>query len=180
MAQLAIGGLVLGKNPFIKSIQYGSISLSTAQTSNTATINSVNTANSVVVFTGCTSKPVLDDIRSYNVKMVLTDSTTVTGTRTATDSDANISAFMVLEFQGGVAKSIQLDSRTGDGVITISSINENKTMLFSQGSTSTSTDMDGILGYSYVLTNDTDITISFTDVDKPNLHTAFVAAVEFF
>lgn len=84
----------------VKSVQYGSITIGTGSTSNTATITAVRTDKALLVYLGGTvsgSGTGNTDIALSRV--TLTNSTTVTATRG--ESDANLSTvttFVVIEF----------------------------------------------------------------------------------
>ena len=87
----------------IKSIQDGTVSLSAAQTSNTATISSVTTTNSSPNFNGSTTASVGTVAGSFPA-VVLTNATTITGS-IATASVANTIYFSNTEFNSGVLNS---------------------------------------------------------------------------
>lgn len=79
----------------IKSIQYGTVTLA-AVASATATITSVNVAKAVLIYLGnsCGTSTVLYDAFTW---ITLTNSTTVTGTRSGT-GNTNVVSFVVVEF----------------------------------------------------------------------------------
>lgn len=79
----------------VKSVQTGTILMS-GVTSNTATISSVNTAKSVVLYGGC--KDSLNTGTNLGLPgLELTNSTTVTATR-STASSVGTAYYTVLEF----------------------------------------------------------------------------------
>lgn len=82
----------------IKSIQRGTITISSAVTSNTATITAVTMAKSIVVSGGFT----VDDTyaagpEEYMVRLVLTNTTTVTASKGVSGTGITI-AYQVIEF----------------------------------------------------------------------------------
>jgi hypothetical protein len=135
MPQLSIGNLVLGNKPAIKSFQYGYINMN-GVSSNTATINAVDTNNAFVVW--IFSDGNADDARGSAGKVVLTNSTTVTASRTTSETQLNV-WYNVIEYYPGIIKSKQIVSRNDSGTINISTINKNKTFWYTQGCTTTNT-----------------------------------------
>ena len=81
----------------IKSIQYGSITLSNAA-SNTATISSVDTAKAVLLFLGQRTAGAAN-MQTTTAHLALTNSTTITATRESTAAETTIINFCVMEFQ---------------------------------------------------------------------------------
>ena len=87
-----------------KSIQTGTIAI---ETSTTATITAVDTAYSAVVFQGCSIDEASVTLQYYaTARFVLTNSTTVTGTR-ASSAQAVICAYTVVEFWPAMVKTRQ-------------------------------------------------------------------------
>lgn len=81
----------------LKSCQYGTVSLSTTQKSNTATITSVNTSIAMLIYLGNTTSNTCGVSPTYDFAMVsLTNFTTVTAT-VATQSYAHVVGFVVAE-----------------------------------------------------------------------------------
>ena len=76
----------------VKSVQAGTITIISAS-SNTATISSVNTSKSVVLYGGTSMSGSAD----YLVRVELTNATTVTATRGTTLNNSTV-AYTVLEF----------------------------------------------------------------------------------
>ncbi|MBI3936911.1 MAG: hypothetical protein HY323_08035 [Betaproteobacteria bacterium] len=79
----------------IKSVQQGTIALAALVSSNTATITAVDTAKAFVLWQGVVSA--LDDISDTNVRLNLTNATTVTATRLSNAIAVTI-AFTVVEY----------------------------------------------------------------------------------
>ena len=137
MAQLSIGGLVLGQKLLIKSIQYGSISIASGSTSNTGAINEVDLDNSIIMFLGNTSAA--SALRGSMARVELTNSTTVTVIGgTSEPFGGRTARFCVLEFHPGLLKSnqsgyITIATSQTTNTDTISSVDTTKAVLFYLG-----------------------------------------------
>ncbi len=86
----------------IKSIQRGTISLSTSQLSNTASISSVTTSKSELRNLGVSCAPTWENVQSGahgagNVRITLTSGTTITATRDVHGSTAATVSYEVIE-----------------------------------------------------------------------------------
>ena len=163
-----IGGLVP-----IKSIQHGEIALAAGVTSNTDTITTVTTANSIVVMTGVGGYSGTCNSDDVMFKVVLTNATTVTATRHA-DAGAISAGYMVIEFNEGFVNLIQPNSG-GTGTVTIVSVDTTKSIIFPQGVINTSAANDSWqIFYKTDLTNATTVTVD-TDTDS----TVYFVVVEF-
>lgn len=78
----------------IKSIQYGTISVTGAGTTNTATVTAVNTAKSVLSNLGST-----ENVASETLRLALTNSTTITATRdSAASAGTSTVSFCLTEY----------------------------------------------------------------------------------
>lgn len=88
----------------IRSIQSGTIAL-TSVTSNTATINAVVTANSILLVLSANSNNA--DGANCCVRVDLTNTTTITATRVGNSATTATVGFVVLEFEPGLIRSIQ-------------------------------------------------------------------------
>lgn len=124
---------------YITSIQRGTITIGSGNTSQTATINAVNTSRSAVVFNGltCNSSPNANELNTSFGALELTDSTTVTATRGAT-GDALTIGYTVIEFAQGIVEKIQQVSGTFSNSdlsdnIAISSVETNRSMVLFNG-----------------------------------------------
>ena len=153
MPQLSIGNLVLGNKPVIKSTQYGSIFLGKAILTNTATINSVDVNNSIILYLGNSSSYSNVQVEVYLNYITLTNATTVTCTRGGTGTfgyDAS-GYFVVIEFYPGIIKSIQ----SGTGSSVINTVNKNKSIIFPRGCYSESSGSENLaLMLNYVTITD--------------------------
>jgi len=80
----------------IKSIQTGSFTVGSTLSTNTATISSVSTTKSVVLWNGQSTNSNLDSA-SIQMRVELTNATTVTATRGGTSGNTTVS-YTVVEF----------------------------------------------------------------------------------
>ena len=167
----------------IKSIQAGTVAMTNAQTSNTATITTVNTANTVLIYLGSNYNNDADaDASRYDGYLQLTNATTITGTRVTANATLTI-AFMVLEFWPGIIKSNQLGTiNTGaatSNTETITAVRVAKTVVFYLGAIT-----NEVLGYgsrntgTMVLTNAT--TVTFTRGNASDQLIGSYQVIEFF
>jgi len=158
MVQINFGGLTFGKMPVVKSVQYDSIIITHGTTSHTATINSVDTTNSMLMYLGTsagestTTDTEWDDIM---LRLTLTNATTVTATRVHSDI-AMIISFCIVEFYPGIVKSNQSGTITlgvsdTSATDTINSVDKTKSICVYLGNTTNNANDD---------TADTDITFS--------------------
>lgn len=92
--------VALRSGSIIKSIQTGTITITSTNTSNTATINSINTARSVVLYGGTESPSQTDNTHpTLTSRVAITNATTITATRGAPASGTSSTvAFTVIEF----------------------------------------------------------------------------------
>ena len=186
MAQFSLGGMVFGRNPLIKSIQYGDVRISGIENGNTATINAVVLENSILLQNGQTcSGSGSYAMRSDFVMYELTDETTVTATREHSGSDTNVIAqFCIVEFHTGVLKSnqsgtIDLTSATTN-TATITAVDTNKTMILWLGTTNSDIYEEARKAHAnLVLTNSTTITATRIIADS-SAHFTSYQAVEFY
>jgi len=101
-------GLMGDPLPIINSIQRGSITLTAGETTEIATINSVNTTACIVLYGGITNSwNAESNFYRGLINLEITDSTTVTATRqNGTASSATVS-WQVVEFSTSGIRSIQ-------------------------------------------------------------------------
>jgi len=118
-----------GRQSIVKNIQYGSISIGSGNTSNTATITSVDTSNSLIFWLGSynTSATTNQDMIA---NVALTNATTVTATRSHGGTNTCVARFVVIEFIPGVLTSVQrgtitIASGSTSNTATITSVSEN-------------------------------------------------------
>jgi hypothetical protein len=92
-----LGKDIVNYGTAIKSIQRGTIAIGTPLVSNTATISAVNTAKSVTNWLGYTVSDTTYSARGH-YRLCLTDSTTVTATRSVAGAETVTINFEVIEY----------------------------------------------------------------------------------
>ena len=130
-----------GYRGIIRSVQRGTITLNGA-TSNTATINAVDTANAYVQYLGGSDGSTGSAPREYFYRVALTNSTTVTAFVNTAIAVNHFVNFEVIEYWPGVIKSLQTGTQTGTTsplTATITAVDINKSILGWGGATTTST-----------------------------------------
>lgn len=165
-----LGGYVLRNGMFttslVRSVQRGTVTIGGAAASNTATITSVNTANSVVRLLWMTSDATSGTAFVHTGWIILTNATTVTATRNGASGVQVVIGFEVTEFWPSVIRSVQRGSITiGAAAITntatITAVNINKAGLTWLGQqTSETNDSDSYT--KLALTNATTVTAART------------------
>lgn len=146
----------------IQSVQTGTITISAAASSNTATITSVDTTKSILIYEGRqpTSTGSANNNRSAT-RIALTNATTVTATRGNTN-DAVTVAFTVIEFASGVnsiqSGTIAIAGAATSNTATISAVGANAFMLWLGGSTAVTALQWTNCESSVELTNSTTVT----------------------
>lgn len=130
----------------IQSIQHFEIAIGSGAASNTATISAITTANSIIIFGGCTSTNTSGATARNHGRLGITNSTTITASRGST-TDACTVRGCVIEFKASAFVSIQAFSVTiangsSSNTGSISSVNTANSALFfagfSSGNTGTS------------------------------------------
>lgn len=170
------------------SVQHGTISTTAA--SATATISAVNTANSLLLFNG-QDNPYASGNTVYDafVAYTLTNSTTVTQTRSHTDGSALTGAFCVVEFAPGVVRSVQYGTvslATGvSNTASITSVNTSKSIISYLGQTTNDFNSGSYWNTQYnscraVLTNATTVTATRRSDAGFGGPTVYFVVVEFF
>lgn len=162
---------------YIKSSQQGSITIGSGGTSNTVTINAVNTANSVIFIGGFYgtegTSANADSIYGY---LSLTDSHTITATRAGSDTVTSTYPYTIVEFTQGImntpvqAGTIAITGLTSSNTATISTVSSNAIVLW-LGSTSDSLTA-GTASYNMTgvdLTNTTTVTAHVDSTSQPGL-----------
>lgn len=148
-----------------KSVQRGTITLASA-TSNTATITSVDTANTLLFWTGTTVSATSAIYDSAFVRLALTNATTITATQIST-ATSNVVGYEVCELYAGVLNNVQRGTISVSGATTntatITSVTTAKSVLTSLGWTGANSSGDGALTQTMgnlALTNATTVTAS--------------------
>lgn len=102
---LTINGYIIEwSSDFMKSVQMGTISITTTGTSNTASVSSVTTSNSAVQWNGV-SGSISGGSASVLTVVNLTSATVVTANRNTGSSATIITSYCLMEFQPGVLNS---------------------------------------------------------------------------
>ena len=182
-----MGGMVSlwGANSSIRSIQYVSVSSTTAAES--VTIAAVNVANTVVIALGPSSAYTPGNSPSTSFATVnLVNSTTVTLAVMATGGYSSTKKAVVIEFAPGVVKSVQsgiatIVNSTASATATITGVNTAKTWITM--STLTNADagsVSGDWGATSTLTNATTITFARETSAVSYYITCRFFAVEYF
>lgn len=146
--------------PAIKSVQVIAITMSSAQTSNTATIDAVDVNRSVLLYNGV----LIDDNASSQALLsglVLTNSTTVTATRNSSLSVSVTVNAVVVEFNRQFVDSVQSGIVDLNGVAsntdTINSVDVSRTIAVFSGQTTSVNTIDRSLA-TIKLTDATTVT----------------------
>lgn len=148
----------------VKSVQQGSTTMAAAATSNTTTISSVDTANSVVFHLGHSTTLTTFSTTSIFGTVTLTDATTITVNRGAS-SNALTVGWVVLEFNPGYIKSLQtrtvtLTSNTTSSTDTITSVDTANSFIVYQGVLCAGSTIQTNWFYTTVLTSSTQVTLT--------------------
>ena len=127
----------------IKSIQKVAITIASGSTSNTATISSVTTSNAILLFNGNTTTQTTD-YSSGTARIELTNGTTVTAYRGASNSDTVTIYGTVIEFNTGYLNSVQsgtvaLSTSQTTNTATISTVGANAFVIWLGTAMATST-----------------------------------------
>lgn len=146
----------------IQSIQSGSITIGPAAASNTATVASVQTANSVLLHLGSTYDAVDTLSGSYMGRLALTNGTTITATRAGT-SNTLVVRYLLLEYAPGVVKAVRNGTIVLSGVTsntdTIADVSTTRAMLCHLGvSTADTSGAGATFDVALTLTNTTTVT----------------------
>ena len=151
-----------GASGLIEAIQYGTIALSGAQATNTATITSVDLSRSILIDLRQSNNWSGGTQPSYTSNtLALTNSTTVTASRQAAGGLTLTAAFCVVTFNPGVVRSVQsgVVASAGSPTVSITSVNTAKTLLLSLGLEGDSGGRDDYFYGYWQLTNSTTLTL---------------------
>lgn len=142
----------------VKSIQRGTITI-TGATSNTATISTVDPANSRLRHLGQTYDTSSVRADRARVRLALTNATTITATvNTSPGAEAVTVSYEILELYPGAIKSVQRGTISGAATATIAEVNTAKSELDFLGYTTAAIDGDMVYTVKQVLTNGTTVT----------------------
>lgn len=147
----------------IKSVQFGSISLTTGQSSNTASISAVTNANTAVQHLGIAVSTSITTVSNCEGVFTLSG-TTVTFTKQFSGA-AMVAKFCVIEFQGAALNSsVQVvDSSANPSAasrtVTITGVTKNNSIMIYGGSSGNSGGSENTIFQNAELTNGTTVTI---------------------
>jgi len=166
------------------SIQQGTVQIVGNATTNTATISSVTTARSAVLFNGGTTTDTqAADVPSAMMTLSLTNATTVTGVKASSLASTADTNFVVIEFAAGVTNNIQevnitVANTASSNTATITSVDTSNTVLFPGGWLAPASNWVGTnTAFTTVLTNATTVTMARNGTSGENQQN--VTAVEF-
>lgn len=162
-AALEIGWCVIEwASAAVQSVQRGSITL-TGVASNTTSISSVTTANSVLLYCGHTSTT-NSDYSSEGIRLTFASATSVQGTRQGTSGNRTV-YFSALEFKSAVIDSIQnvtapKNASSASGSVTISAVDMSRTWLVWGGKLHTTVSAGWTYHSYFQLTSTTNIAVT--------------------
>lgn len=155
------GHLLGGAGLAIKSIQRGTIVVANAASTNTAAITAVDTNNAILRHLGSTIGGT--DHTDSDIRLDLTNGTTITATRAGTSGAVTVS-YEIVEFYPGVIKSIQRGTITTNGVAsntaTITSVDTTKAECHMLGYSDNATASSANSMTRLALTNATTVTVT--------------------
>jgi len=162
VAGMMFNASVWGKR-YADKIQHVSITISAGATSNTATIASVDTAKSFVIFLGHTSNLAADQNDRSSPRVSLTNSTTVTAQRNTADGvSTTVVSAVVISTTHYLVESIQQGTvavtSSTSGTATITSVDTTRSAVFYLGNTGTDSAASVPRRYAVTLTNATTVT----------------------
>ena len=151
-ATITVRGYVIEFKPSaIASIQQSTVTLPSSTASNTATISSVNTSRSMLLYQGITNTTTTTSPQGVFSNIELTNSTTVTATRANGTTAVVTIGFCVVEFKAGIISSVQ--SRTATQATssttitdTISSVDITRSIILYNGALANTS---GIISWLY-------------------------------
>lgn len=166
----------------VNSVQHGTMTIGSGATSNTATITSVNLANSSIMHLGNTMAINTFTATNLCCNLELTNSTTITANRATTTSIVSSINYCVIEWNPAIIQSVQqravtLISSTATDTDTISSVNVNNTILLWGGFTAGNNSFTNAL-YNVRLTGATSVLLSRGGTNS-STRTIKYTAVEF-
>lgn len=162
---VTVRGTVIEFQPWaVTSVQHGTATIAASASSGTATINSVDTSRSVVLRLGQTSSTTTTSPQVSFCALDLTNSTTVTATRSATSTAVVTAGYCVVEFAHGILSSRQQTTATQATTATtitatISAVDMSRAILIYQGVTCNTTSTDSWF-YRLELTDPTTVTLT--------------------
>lgn len=149
---------------YVNSVQQVSITIGSGATNNTATITSIDTSKSWVIFQGCTGPSAADaQANTHLCRVELTNSTTITAYRDSSSTDSITVNAVIIEGNSSLISSVQTGtittSATTSNTATISAVTTSRSAVFWLGNTTTNTATNFGRTYSRAqLTNSTTVT----------------------
>lgn len=147
---------------FISSVEKRSVTLTSANTSDTDTITSVDTSRSFLVWNGFTSNNNTSSNAYYNI--TLTGATQVTLARSGTATGTRTIKYTVVQLQSGILDSVEQNTTAVNSVTsnttTITSVDTSRSYINFQGFTTSAGTQFNTVFHAEVLTNATTVTVS--------------------
>lgn len=150
-------------NKYVTNIQQGSITIGASSTSATATITSVDTTKSWIIYLGHICSLNADQNDRASVKLTFTNSTTITANRNTNDgATVNVVRFVVITAETHLVQSVQTGSiavtASTAGTATISSVDLTRSAVFYLGETGVDSGAIIARRHGLTLTNATTVT----------------------
>lgn len=150
-------------NKYVTNIQQGSITVSSGALSATATITSVDTSKSWIIYLGQVTNLNADQNDHVTCKLTFTNSTTITANRGFKDgATTNVVNFVVITAEQHLVESIQTGSiaitALISGTATITSVDTTRSAVFYLGETGTDSGTIIARSHSVTLTDATTVT----------------------
>lgn len=169
---------------FVKSVQTGSITIGSGATSNTAMINSVDTAKSVCFLNGWRTGTSAQDWHSQESIIELTNATTVTAKRGTSDTATSTVYYTVVEFTSLAVLSVQqgeisVTGTNASNTATITSVGTGNSVCINRGSNTTSDDNQSTVFGEIELTDSTTVTASRPNTTLAHSFTVAYTVIEF-
>lgn len=122
----------------VNSVQHGTVTISSGNTSGTATISSVTTSLSAVMYLGATMSTTTTSYAVAHARIDLTNATTITANRAGSSTAVLTVGYCVVEFNASAVASIQqrvvtISATSTSTDDTISSVNTGRTLLLYAG-----------------------------------------------
>lgn len=153
-------------NSIIRSIQQITVTIGSLSATGTATITSVSTANSMLIYEGFTATSTGDPGSSVGTTtypyVELTNATTVTATRGLLDIDTVTVYCTVVEFISGVITNKRtgtISTSISTGTDTITSVDTSRSVCFLQGFTGGNSSPQSVL-FTVALTDATTVSVA--------------------
>ncbi|MBX9583665.1 MAG: hypothetical protein K2X87_25465 [Gemmataceae bacterium] len=149
----------------VDSVEYGTVSIGSGASSNTATVASVDVTRSTVFYLGSTTTSNSSGTAEQHLMTVtLTDATTVTAATSATSTATRIASFCVVQWASGATTSVNAYTLTDSTAATaptktITSVDTTRSLVIYNGCLGAATGMTDNLS-RLSLTNSTTVTVT--------------------